>query len=43
MSFIFLKPGDDPDSYIKNKGKDVLKLVDEAVSFSEYFLDHKKT
>ena len=40
MSFIFLKPGDDPDSFIKNKGKDAfLKLVDEAITFSEYFLN----
>ena len=40
MSFIFLKPGEDPDSFIKNKGKDAfLKLADEAISFSEYFLD----
>jgi len=40
MSFIFLKSGDDPDSYIKNKGKDAfLKLADEAISFSEYFLN----
>ena len=40
MSFIFLKPGDDPDSFIKNRGKDAfLKLADEAITFSEYFLD----
>ena len=39
MSFIFLKPGDDPDSYIKEKGKDAfLKLANEATSFSDYFL-----
>ena len=39
MSFIFLKPGEDPDSFIKEKGKDAfLKLADEATSFSDYFL-----
>ena len=39
MSFIFLKPGDDPDSFIKEKGKDAfLKLANEATSFSDYFV-----
>ena len=39
MSFIFLKPGDDPDSFVKEKGRDAfLKLADEATSFSDYFL-----
>ena len=39
MSFIFLKPGDDPDSFIKEKGKEAfLKLASEATSFSDYFL-----
>jgi DNA primase len=34
MNFIFLKEGDDPDSYIK--------LADEATSFSDYFLQTVK-
>ena len=39
MSFIFLKPGDDPDSFIKEKGKDgFIKLANEATSFSDYFV-----
>ena len=39
MSFIFLKPGDDPDSFIKEKGKDAfIKLANEATSFSDYFI-----
>ena len=39
MSFIFLKPGDDPDSFIKEKGKDAfIKLANEATSFSDYFV-----
>ena len=39
ISFIFLKPGDDPDSFIKEKGKDAfLKLANEATSFSDYFI-----
>ncbi|MDC0616577.1 DNA primase, partial [bacterium] len=39
MSFIFLKPGDDPDSFIKEKGKDAfMKLANEATSFSDYFV-----
>lgn len=43
MSFIFLKPGDDPDSYIKENGKDAfVKLASEATSFSDYFLQSIK-
>ena len=43
MNFIFLKEGDDPDSYIKEKGKEAfLKLADEATSFSDYFLQTVK-
>ena len=43
MNFIFLKEGDDPDSYIKEKGKDAfIKLADEATSFSDYFLQTVK-
>ena len=39
MSFIFLNSGDDPDSFIKEKGKDAfIKLANEATSFSDYFL-----
>jgi len=39
INFIFLKPGDDPDSFIKDKGKEAfLKLADESSSFSDYFL-----
>lgn len=39
ISFIFLKSGDDPDSFIKEKGKDAfLKLANEATSFSDYFI-----
>ena len=39
INFIFLKPGDDPDSFIKEKGKEAfLKLADESTSFSDYFL-----
>ena len=44
MSFIFLKPGDDPDSFIKEKGKDAfIKLAKEATSFSDYFVSTIKT
>jgi len=44
MSFIFLKPGDDPDSFIKEKGKDAfIKLANEATSFSDYFVSTIKT
>ena len=43
MSFIFLKPGDDPDSYIKDNGKEAfLKLANEATSFSDFFLQSIK-
>ena len=43
MNFIFLKEGDDPDSYIKEKGKEAfIKLADEATSFSDYFLQTVK-
>ncbi len=43
MSFIFLKPGDDPDSYIAENGKDAfVKLASEATSFSDYFLQSIK-
>ncbi len=39
INFIFLKTGDDPDSFIKEKGKEAfLKLADESTSFSDYFL-----
>ena len=39
ISFLFLKSGDDPDSFIKEKGKDAfLKLANEATSFSDYFI-----
>ncbi|MDA9033129.1 DNA primase [Gammaproteobacteria bacterium] len=44
MSFIFLKQGDDPDSFIKEKGKDAfIKLANEATSFSDYFVSTIKT
>ena len=39
INFIFLKEGDDPDSFIKEKGKDAfIKLANEATSFSDYVL-----
>lgn len=39
LSFLFLPPEDDPDSYIRRCGKDAFeKLVDQAVPLSEFLL-----
>ena len=43
ISFIFLKPDEDPDSYVSNNGKDAfLNLAKEAKSFSDFFFDYVK-
>ena len=40
ISFIFLNPGEDPDSFIKKNGKDAfLNLTKNAKSFSDFFMD----
>jgi len=39
IGFIFLEDGHDPDSYINEKGKEAfLKLIDNSISFSKFFL-----
>ena len=39
IGFIFLEEGHDPDSYINEKGKEAfLKLIDNSISFSKFFL-----
>ena len=43
ISFIFLEPNEDPDSYVSSNGKDAfLNLAKEAKSFSDFFFDHVK-
>ena len=43
ISFIFLKPDEDPDSYVNSNGKDAfLNLAKEAKSFSDFFFDYVK-
>ena len=40
ISFIFLDPEEDPDSYIRKNGKDAfIKLAKESKSFSEFFIE----
>ena len=40
ISFIFLDPDEDPDSYIRKNGKDAfIKLAKESKSFSEFFIE----
>jgi len=39
IGFIFLEEGHDPDSYINENGKEAfLKLIDNSISFSKFFL-----
>ena len=43
ISFIFLEPNEDPDSYVSSNGKDAfLNLSKEAKSFSDFFFDYVK-
>ena len=43
ISFIFLEPDEDPDSYVSINGKDAfLNLAKEAKSFSDFFIDYVK-
>ncbi len=43
ISFIFLEPDEDPDSYVSSNGKDAfLNLAKEAKSFSDFFFDYLK-
>ena len=43
ISFIFLEPNEDPDSYVSSNGKDAfLNLAKEAKSFSDFFFDYIK-
>ncbi len=43
ISFIFLKPDEDPDSFVSTNGKDAfLNLVKEAKSFSDFFFEYVK-
>ena len=43
ISFIFLEPDEDPDSYVSSNGKDAfLNLAKEAKSFSDFFFDYVK-
>ena len=43
ISFIFLEPDEDPDSYVSSNGKDAfLDLAKKAKSFSDFFFDHVK-
>ena len=43
ISFIFLKPDEDPDSYVRSNGKDAfLNLAKEAKSFSDFFFEYVK-
>ncbi len=43
ISFIFLDPDEDPDSYVNSNGKDAfLNLAKEAKSFSDFFFDYVK-
>ena len=43
ISFIFLEPDEDPDSYVSSNGKDAfLDLSKKAKSFSDFFFDYVK-
>ena len=43
ISFIFLKPDEDPDSFVSTNGKDAfLNLAKEAKSFSDFFFEYLK-
>ena len=43
ISFIFLEPDEDPDSYVSSNGKDAfINLAKEAKSFSDFFFDYVK-
>ncbi len=43
ISFIFLEPNEDPDSYVSSNGKDAfLNLAKDAKSFSDFFFDYVK-
>ena len=43
ISFIFLEPDEDPDSYVSSNGKDAfLNLAKKAKSFSDFFFDYVK-
>ena len=43
ISFIFLEPNEDPDSYVSSNGKDAfINLAKEAKSFSDFFFDYVK-
>ena len=43
ISFIFLEPDEDPDSYVSSNGKDAfLNLAKDAKSFSDFFFDYVK-
>ena len=43
ISFIFLKPDEDPDSFVSINGKDAfLNLAKEAKSFSDFFFEYVK-
>ena len=43
ISFIFLKPDEDPDSFVSTNGKDAfLNLAKEAKSFSDFFFEYVK-
>ena len=43
ISFIFLEPDEDPDSYVSSNGKDAfLDLSKKAKSFSDIFIDYFK-
>ena len=43
ISFIFLEPDEDPDSYVSSNGKDAfLNLAKEAKSFSDFFFEYVK-
>ena len=43
ISFIFLEPNEDPDSYVSSHGKDAfLNLAKDAKSFSDFFFDYVK-
>ena len=40
INFIFLKSGEDPDSYVRKNGKEAfLNLAKNSMTFSDYFLD----
>jgi DNA primase len=44
LSFLFLPQGEDPDSYVRQLGKDAFeKLLDEAKPLSQFLLDELKS